>query len=323
LIYNIRFIHYLFSILLFITFFSTFLKAEEMSYEVLSEGFFTTDDRYQSMVIKEKDTLDKILKQQGLEIESILIDFEKETLALIVPDKSRYPDRISIEDINKSDQGIINVNYFVNSVDYVPEKNEEVERPYKLIKIFPAGSKYTSVSFRKTNSTSPVFINNSVDNIIKYTNVLEDNRENLFLNYLPLDKGNSWTYDFESSRGKGSQTFSIVSYTNGWSIFDSFFGMNNLALRLDRGGHIHVSSENGYRPFYTPDVLVSYKKEPYKSGATEFSEIMVVTSSEKSNIEFKDIYAKNVGLIYHEHKTNEGVAKYSLTNAYVRGKQIP
>jgi hypothetical protein len=271
-----------------------------MGYEVVSEGFLNTDDRYQSMVIKEKDALDKILKQQGVDTESIKIDLEKETLALIVPDKSSYPDRILIEEIKKNDQHLINVNYSIETASYVREKNEEVNKPYKLIKIFPAGKDFTRVSFRETNSKSPVFVNNSVENIIKYTNVLEDNRENLFLNYLPLDKGNSWTYDFES-----------------------YFGMSNLALRLDRGGHIHVSSENGNRPFYTPDVLVSYKKETYKSGTSEFSEIMVVTSSENSNIEFKDIYAKDVGLIYHEHKTNEGVAKYSLTNAYVRGKQIP
>jgi len=323
LINKIRSLHYLFSILLFITFFSTCLNAEEMGYEVVSEGFLNTDDRYQSMVIKERDVLDKILKQQGVNTESIKIDLEKETFALIVHDKSSYPDRISIEEIKKNDQHLINVNYSIDTASYVREKNEEVNKPYILIKIFPAGKDFTRVSFRETNSKSPVFVNNSVENIIKYTNVMEDNRENLFLNYLPLDKGNSWTYDFESPRGKGSQTFSIVTYTNGWSIFDSYFGMNNLALRLDRGGHIHVSSENGNRPFYTPDVLVSYKKEPYKSGTFEFSEIMVVTSSENSNIEFKDIYAKDVGLIYHEHKTNEGVAKYSLTNAYVRGKQIP
>jgi len=323
LIEKVRSFFFFFCILFLITLLSSGINAEEMGYEVVSEGFFPADNNYHSMVIKEKDTLDKILKQQGVDTGSISIDLKKETLALIVPDKGSYPGTISIEDINKNGQKLINVNYYVNSVDYVPEKNEELRLPYKLIKIFPAGSEYTSVSFRRTNSTSPVFVNNSVENIVKYTNVLEDNRENLFLNYLPLDKGNSWTYDFESPRGKGSQTFSIVSYTNGWSIFDTYFGKNNLALRLDRGGYIHVSSETGNRPFYTPDVLVSYPKETYKSGTTEFDNIMVVRSNDNSNIEFKDIYARDIGLIYHEHKSDKGISKYSLTNAYVRGKQIP
>lgn len=318
-----RFYHFLFFILLFITFSFSYLNAKEIGYEVIYEGYLNTDDRYQSMVVNDKDTLDKILKQQGVDTESVVMDLEKDTLALIVPDKTSYPDRISIEEVNKSKQDIINVNYSVVPVSYVPEKNEELKRPYKLIKISPVGSKNARVSFKRTNSTSPVFVNNSVENIINYTNVFEDNRENLFLNYLPLDKGNSWTYEFDSPRGKGNKTFSIVSYTNGWSIFDTYFGKENLALRLDRGGYIHVSSESGNRPFYTPDVLVIYPKETYKSGATEFSDIMVVRSSDKSNIEFKDIYARDVGLIYHEHKTDKGISKYSLTNAYVRGKQIP
>ena len=323
MINKIRLFYFLFCILFSFTILSISLNAEEIGYEVISEGYINTDDRYQSMVVNDKDTLDNILKLQGVDTESVVLDLEKETLALIVPDKTIYPDRISIEEINKSKQDIINVNYSVVPVSYVPEKNEELKRPYKLIKISPVEGKNSSVSFKRTNSTSPVFVNNSVENIIKYTNVLEDNRENLFLNFLPLDKGNSWTYEFESPRGKGSQTFSIISYTNGWSIFDTYFGKNNLALRLDRGGYIHVSSESGNRPFYTPDVLVSYPKETYKSGSTEFNDIMVVSSGDNSNIEFKDIYARDVGLIYHEHKTKEGISKYSLTNAYVRGKQIP
>ncbi|MEE9193336.1 MAG: hypothetical protein V3U21_02260, partial [Thermodesulfobacteriota bacterium] len=96
-----------------------------MGYEVVSEGFLNTDDRYQSMVIKERDVLDKILKQQGVDTESIKIDLEKETLALIVPDKSSYPDRISIEEIKKNNQHLINVNYSIETTSYVREKNEE------------------------------------------------------------------------------------------------------------------------------------------------------------------------------------------------------
>ena len=314
---------YTLNIVLLLVFISTSLYAQEIGYEVISGGFLNADERYQSMVINDKDTLENILKKKGLDPESIEIDFKKQTVAMIVPDKSNYPDGISIDDISKNDQDIINVNYSVIPVGYVPENNEELKKPYLLIKISPAGSKYSSVSFRRTNSTNTVFVNNSVENVVKYTNVLEDNREKLFLNYLPLDKGNSWTYEFESPRGKGSQTFSIVSYTNGWSIFDTFFGKNDIALRLDRGGYIQVSTENGNRPFYTPDVLVSYPKDPFSTGSNEFSDIMVVRSSDNSNIEFKDIYARDIGLIYHEHRTKEGIAKYSLTNAYVRGKQIP
>ncbi len=318
-----RILNFIFIFVLMLSVVPTLLKAGELKYEVISEGFLSGDDRTQSMVVKGNDVLNKLLAKQGEDIQPPGIDLNTETVAMIVPDKYSYPDLVVIEDIKKNNQGIINVNYSVKTYDYVPSENEEINRPYKLIKIFPAGKNLTSVSFREVNSRSPVFVNNSVDNIVKYTNVMEDNRENLFLNYLPLDKGNSWTYDFESPRGKGSQTFSIVTYTNGWSIFDSYFGMNNLALRLDRGGHIHVSSESGNRPFYTPDVLVSYPKETFKTGTSEFNDIMVVTSGDKSNIKFKDIYARDVGLVYHEHKTKDGPAKYSLSSAYVRGKQIP
>ena len=299
-----------------------FTVGEELKYEVISEGYLSSDDRTQSMVVKEKDVLNELLLKQGNDKKLPDIDFDAETVAIIVQDNNSYPDAIIIEEIDKNNQGLISVNYSVKSIDYVPGENEEINKPFKMIKIFPAGKDLTSVSFRKVGSNSKVFVNNSVDNLIKYTNVMEDNRENLFLNYLPLDKGNSWTYEFESPRGKGSQTFSIVTYTNGWSIFDTYFGMNNLALRLDRGGHIHVSSESGNRPFYTPDVLVSYPKESYKTGSNEFNDILVVTSSDKSKIKFKDIYARDVGLVYHEHQTKGGTAKYSLSSAYVRGKQI-
>ena len=84
-----------------------------------------------------------------------------------------------------------------------------------------------------------------------------------------------------------------------------------------------MSSDSGSRPFYTPDVLVSYPQKSFSSEAGEFNDIMVVTSGDKSNFTFKDIYARDVGLVYHEHQTKDGLTKYSLSNAYVRGKQIP
>ena len=302
--------------------FTPFIQAEELSYKVISEGYLEPGDRTLSMVVKEKETLDNLLVNKSIN-EDAAVNFDTETVAVIVSDKGRYPDTLVIEDIVKNSQGIVNVNFSINSIDYVPEQNEKIKRPYKIIKISPAGKDLAGVSFRYTGAKSAVFVNNSVDNLIKYTNVMEDNRENLFLNYLPLDKGNSWTYDFESPRGKGSQTFSVITYTNGWSIFDSYFGMNNIALRLDRGGHIHVSSDSGNRPFYTPDVLVSYPQKSFTSDAGVFNDIMVVTSNDKSNFNFKDIYARDVGLVYHEHQTKDGLTKYSLSNAYVRGKQIP
>lgn len=313
----------LFFTLFFLYVFSPLLKAEELKYSVISEGYLSSDNPWQSMVIKEQDVLNKILVEQGIKDNSEEVDFNTETIALIVPEQGSYPDKINITEIDKSNQDIISVKFSVDSVAYVHEENAEINKPYKLIKITPAGKEYTSVSFRKVNSKRPVFVNNSVENLVGYSNILEDNRDNLFINYLPLDKGNSWTYDFTSPRGKGSQTFSIVTYTNGWSLFDSFFGMNNLALRLDRSGHIFVSSDKGNRPFYTNDVLVSYPGKPYKSEAGEFKDILVVSSNSDSKIKFKDIYAKDVGLIYHEHESDAGSAKYSLSSAYVRGKQIP
>jgi len=323
MIQNIRPGKILFFILFFLYVFSPLLKAEELTYSVISEGYLTSDSLSQSMVIKEKEVLNKILVEQGIKDNSEEVDFNTETIALIVPEQGSYPDKINITEIDKSNQDIISVKFSVDSIAYVPEEDAEIKKPYKLIKITPAGKEYTSVSFRKVNSKRPVFVNNSVENLVGYSNILEDNRGNLFINYLPLDKGNSWTYDFTSSRGKGSQTFSIVTYTNGWSLFDSFFGMNNLALRLDRNGHIFVSSDKGNRPFYTNDVLVSYPGEPYKSEAGEFKDILVVSSNSDSKIKFKDVYAKDVGLIYHEHESDAGSAKYSLSSAYVRGKQIP
>ena len=145
MIYKIRHYSYLFLILIAFTIIPVSLNAVEIGHEVISEGYFNADDRYQSMVVNDKDTLDKIMKQQGVNKEAVSIDLKKETLALIVPEKSSYPDRISIEEINKNNQDIINLSYSVVPVSYVPEMNEKLGKPFKLIKIFPAAGEHEQV----------------------------------------------------------------------------------------------------------------------------------------------------------------------------------
>lgn len=299
------------------------LHAEDTGIEVISEGYVSMDFPSQNTVVKDKEEIDKLLETLGDAESDVNVDFNTETVALIVPDKSTYPDRIRISGIEKNEKGILNVSYVLDSTDYVHDEDGADEKPYKLVKLFPAGKKYTGVSFKMINSRKPVFVNNSVENIIRYSNIMEDYRPELFINYLPLDKGNSWTYDFESPKGKGSQTYSIVTYSNGWSLFDSFFGVTDLAMRLDRSGNIYVSTDKGIRSFYNQDVVISFSDEPFKTGAGEYRKTIIVSAKAGSPVIFKDIYAKDIGLVYHEHESKGETIKYSLSSANVRGRRIP
>ena len=318
-------IYYSFIIILFAAVFisGASIYAENIEFSVLSSGYVDGSFPSQNLTVNNKDSLNKLLEQLNESPDSLNVEFKNEVVALIVPDKSFYPDRIKIKSADKLKSGRVDVEYMLVSEPYVPEKDFEQTKPYTLLKLGPTDTTNLRVSFKNADPKDPVFVNQSLDDSIKYTNVMEQSTSEMFIKYIPLDKGNSWTYEYESEKNSGSQTFSIVSYTQDWSIIDSFFGKNNLAMKIDPHGNLFVSSNKGIRLFYTDDVRISYQKEPFKVKAGTFENVLVITSGTNSPIVFKDVYAKDVGLIYHEHSSPKGTAKYSLIRGNVRGRSIP
>lgn len=299
----------------------TFHSYAEVNYSVLSFGYIGSDFPPQSFVIKDSESLERVLGQIKYDSESLSVDFVDESIALIIPAESSYPDNISINKIESKEANIIKVYYGVDSVPYVQDKNENLSKPYLLLKLEPV-HKDQQISLVNFKSNDPLFVDQSLGFAPTYSNILKHQEDELFLKYLPLDKGNSWTYDFESNVTSGTQTFSITSTSNGWSVYDSYFGKISLAMKIDPGGTLLISTKKGVRQFYTDTVLMDIDKKPFEVKAGKFKDVLVVESSQNSQFQFKDVYAKGVGLIYHEHESPKGSAKYSLSQAKVRGKNV-
>lgn len=141
--------------------------------------------------------------------------------------------------------------------------------------------------------------------------------------YMPLDKGNVWTYGIVAGGDNIEHTQRIVSESGGWSIFDSYFGKDGIALRISPAGGIYVTTKGGVNTFYNTEVTTSFPEDGFDTPAGKFGEVMVVTMPEGGDFWFRDVYAKGVGLILHEHKSPKGEAAYTLLKATVRGKDYP
>ena len=61
-----------------------FTVGEELKYEVISEGYLSSDDRTQSMVVKEKDVLNELLLKQGKDKKLPAIDFPAFILLFLI-----------------------------------------------------------------------------------------------------------------------------------------------------------------------------------------------------------------------------------------------
>jgi hypothetical protein len=157
-----------------------------------------------------------------------------------------------------------------------------------------------------------------------YTSVLSAQLQTNLSNYLPLDRGNTWTYRVDTPTGVHEETYSIVAITqDGWSIFDSFFGKANVGLRVGQGGLLYVLYANEAKPFYPPGIHTSLMDGDHKTPAGNFGNLLNIAGKGSGGFSFRDIYAKDIGLIAHEHKNEKGLFKYTLIKAYVRGRSYP
>ncbi len=294
-------------------------------YEVVSQGY-TNSDFPQDVIRTEKD-LARYLEDPrfGEKLKGVKLG-DDAIVAILSPEESKYPEQIIISEIKKDKNGNYKVYYEIYSPPFVSqESGDELKKPFIVLKINSPDIARKNIVFINRDLEDVVIVHNSLGAPPSYTNVLLQDGKALFLEYFPLDRGNSWTYKRKYSSGDTVvETYSVVSIADGWSIFDYFFGKYNLGFKIDGAGNLLVSSKDGISRFYTDEVVFEEKKAPFVVDAGKFDQLLVVTIPKKENgFWFKDVYAKGVGLIYHERTSGRGRVVYSLLKAHVRGKAIP
>ena len=162
-----------------------------------------------------------------------------------------------------------------------------------------------------------------IGQIPKTDEVTRLGNNSMLAEYIPLDKGNVWTYSIKKDGQTKEHTQSVVSESEGWSIFDNYFGKQAVSLRIAPGGELLFTSEGVVKSFYDDKVTTSFPEEAVATPGGKFEQAMVVTRLENKNFWFRDVYVKGVGLVFHEHKTPKGVTTYSLVKAKVGGKDYP
>ena len=145
----------------------------------------------------------------------------------------------------------------------------------------------------------------------------------LMAEYMPLDKGNVWTYEIKKEGKTHEHTQKIVSESAGWSVFDNYFGMEDVSLRIAPGGELLVTRRGVVSSFYSDEVIISFPEDPVSTPKGEFQDVMVVKVPEGKAFWFRDIYVKGVGLVYHEHQTPIIHSSYTLKSAKVGGSSYP
>ena len=169
----------------------------------------------------------------------------------------------------------------------------------------------------------PVPVGTGIGQVPEVGEVTRLGKNALLAEYMPLDKGNVWTYSIKKDGKTKEHTQSVVSESGGWSVFDNYFGKDAVALRIAPGGELLVTNEGVVSSFYSDDVTVSFPEEAVETPVGKYDQVMLVTMPEDEKFWFRDVYVKGVGLIFHEHRTPEGNTSYSLLKAKVRGNVYP
>lgn len=249
------------------------------------------------------------------------VDFGKEALLLMVSPEGKG----GIIDVTGAvpSAGALEIRYRVRAEGPMPESPRQASYTYLIARLKPVPGEGVPVRFIEEGYVNTLASGTGLGQFSEYTNVLPGGAESTINEYLPLDKGNTWTYTSGSGGGATEVTNSVVSESDGWSVFDAFFGVPGVGMKINPGGEVLVSSGGGVKTFYTPDVRAEVRKGPVITPAGEFSDVMVVTVPEDGDFWFRDVYAKGVGLVTHEHNSRKGSVAYTLVRAVVGGKEYP
>lgn len=309
-------------LIIFLT--AEYLTSESLKYEILKEGNLDNSVFVENSAIKEISELEEFKKSVNYMNLGKVIDFDH-YMILVITAKNRNAVDIKIDEIERRSRDTIEVIYSVQELDKMKLSELGISKyPYLAAKVEKAGSDINKVIFRENLKDSPIPSSTALDEDYRYSNILSTYQNLDVLDYIPLDVGNKWTYRIEKDKQAYQTSQEIQSVSNGWSILNSYFGKPNIAMKIDQSGQLMISSkEGGLRTFYNDSVIKTFISEEIKTPAGKFKDLMIVTVTENSGFWFKDVYAKDVGLILHEHKSEKGNGKYTLISADVRGKSYP
>lgn len=278
-------------------------------------------------IIKNKKDLEVAGKVYGSELKLPGSYFFDEVLVIKKLENKADPKSFTIISASKNKDGNYEIFYSVtekDNNDIQSEKSAASKDSFAIVKLKPLLNKEAKINFVKIDMEDPIFVNQSINVAPSlYSNVQTQPREIIFHDFFPLDKGNTWTYLYTDGNSKKELTSKIVSFTKGWSVFDNFFGKPKMAFQVDYDGNLMTSSKSGIRSFYNDSVKIENSANSFSVEAGTFSNVLIVSIPKNDKFWFTDIYAKNVGLIYHEHHSTKGSFFYELKNANVRGKSIP
>lgn len=292
------------------------------NYSVLSKGATGVQQNSQNQVIRDANQLKKIWGILGIKEKAPAVDFAKEIAFLIIQPGIKG-NNIDISKVENKEENVVEIGYRIDFNKEGSDKEKAGASHYLIAKLDHPDAKNVKIEFFEDAPRSAIPSNVGMGQLPEYSNVLKGFEGMGLSDYFPIDKGNVWTYRIESGKDVKEETHSIISLTDGWSIFDDFFGKKNVGMRIDPEGGILVSTNEEVRTFYTPNVQKSFEKTEFKTSAGKFNDLLIITIPENDVFWFKDVYAKGVGLIYHEHKSPKGNAKYSLIAANIRGKKFP
>jgi len=301
---------------------SMFNLSADKDISILSQGFINSEIFQESFVIKNEKELKMLWKEFGIQEGLPKVDFKKE-MAFVITHRGNFGYAIEVTRLLNKDDRVLEIRYAVKSENNKLTKMAKGNLSYLIAKLTPSEPKQVDVNFIQENFFRPIAADTGLGQIPSRANVLKGYESMYVSEYFPIDKGNSWTYKIESDGSVNEEKQTVLTVTDGWSVIDRFFGKEKIGIRIDPSGSILVSYDGTVRNFYTPEVESDYVKKSFSIPAGKFNDLMVVTIPKNDRFWFKDVYAKGVGLIYHEHESPKGHAKYSLINARVRGKKYP
>lgn len=296
--------------------------AGEFSAEAWASGILDKEPAQASAVIRSGVELEKAKGALGIPGPLPEADFGAYALILIAPGEGTGG-IIEIAGVTPAAGGALEVRYRVRSEGPAPGGPAKPSYPYLIVKLSPAPGADVPVRLIDEDYVNTLSSGTGLGQLREYTNVLSQAEDIPVREYLPLDKGNTWTYISETGRGPSGVTNTVVSESDGWSVFDTFFGVPGVGMKITPDGDILVSSKGGIKTFYNKDAVFEFPKDPFSAPAGVFGGVMVVTVPEGAGFWFRDVYAKGVGLVMHEQKSGKGRAVYTLTGARVGGIKYP
>ncbi len=209
--------------------------AAEYTVEPWSSGILANEPAAASALIRSGGELDEAKEALGITGPLPGADFGKHALLLIIPVEGTGG-IIEIAGVTPAAGGALEVRYRVRSEGPRPEGPVKASYPYLILKLSPAPGADLPVRLIDEDYVNTLSSGTGLGQFREYTNVLSAPEDAAIAEYLPIDKGNTWTYKSETSRGSSEVTNSVVSESDGWSVFDTFFGVPGVGMKISPGG---------------------------------------------------------------------------------------